>query len=78
MPANAFISFDHDDQQQVAGLKLLKSNPIHPLVSMTILWRRPFVIEAGSRSNILRPIRAPNQFVTRSSVNSIVPPSSSS
>src|SRR5712691_11486571 len=31
MPANAFISFDHDDQQQVAGFKLLKNNPRHPL-----------------------------------------------
>lgn len=31
MPANAFVSFDHDDQQQVAGLKLLKNNPKHPL-----------------------------------------------
>jgi hypothetical protein len=31
MPANAFISFDHDDQQQVAGFKLLKNNPNHPL-----------------------------------------------
>jgi len=27
MPADAFISFDHDDQQQVAGFRLLKSNP---------------------------------------------------
>jgi hypothetical protein len=31
MPANAFISFDHDDQQQVAGFQLLKNNPKHPL-----------------------------------------------
>jgi hypothetical protein len=31
MPANAFISFDHDDQQQVSGLRLLKNNPKHPL-----------------------------------------------
>ncbi len=31
MPANAFISFDHDDQQQVAGFKLLKNSPKHPL-----------------------------------------------
>ena len=31
MAANAFISFDHDDQQQVAGFKLLKNNPSHPL-----------------------------------------------
>lgn len=31
MPANAFISYDHDDQSQVAGFKLLKNNPNHPL-----------------------------------------------
>jgi hypothetical protein len=31
MAANIFISFDHDDQQQVAGFKLLKNNPRHPL-----------------------------------------------
>jgi hypothetical protein len=31
MSTNAFISFDHDDQQQVAGFKLLKNNPSHPL-----------------------------------------------
>jgi hypothetical protein len=31
MAANAFISFDHDDQQQVAGFRLLKKNPNHPL-----------------------------------------------
>jgi MTH538 TIR-like domain (DUF1863) len=31
MPANVFVSFDHDDQQQVAGFKLLKNNPNHPL-----------------------------------------------
>ena len=31
MAANAFISFDHDDQRQVGGLKLLKNNPDHPL-----------------------------------------------
>src|SRR3990172_3823413 len=31
MSANAFISFDHEDQQQVAGFRLLKNNPDHPL-----------------------------------------------
>jgi hypothetical protein len=31
MSANAFISFDHDDQRQAAGFKLLKNNPRHPL-----------------------------------------------
>ena len=31
MAANIFVSFDHDDQQQVSGFKLLKKNPNHPL-----------------------------------------------
>jgi hypothetical protein len=31
MAANIFISYDHDDQQQIAGFKLLKHNPRHPL-----------------------------------------------
>ena len=31
MPANVFVSFDHDDQRQCAGFKLLKSSPNHPL-----------------------------------------------
>src|SRR5580700_6955684 len=31
MAANVFVSFDHDDQKQVGGFKLLKNNPNHPL-----------------------------------------------
>jgi hypothetical protein len=31
MAANAFVSYDHDDQKQVSGFKLLKNNPKHPL-----------------------------------------------
>lgn len=31
MPANLFVSYDHDDQNQVAGLKSLAKNPNHPL-----------------------------------------------
>jgi hypothetical protein len=31
VPVNAFISYDHDDQQQVGGFKLLNQNPRHPL-----------------------------------------------
>lgn len=31
MAANVFASFDHDDQRQVTGLKLLKNSPNHPL-----------------------------------------------
>ncbi len=31
MVPNVFVSFDHDDQRQVGGFKLLKNNPNHPL-----------------------------------------------
>src|SRR5256885_17099529 len=31
MASNVFVSFDHDDQRQVSGFRLLKSNPSHPL-----------------------------------------------
>jgi hypothetical protein len=31
MATNVFVSFDHDDQRQVGGFKLLKNNPSHPL-----------------------------------------------
>jgi hypothetical protein len=31
MAANAFISYDHDDQNQISGFKLLKNSPRHPL-----------------------------------------------
>ncbi len=31
MPTNIFVSFDHDDHNQVGGFKALKSNPEHPL-----------------------------------------------
>ena len=31
MATNVFVSFDHEDQKQVAGFKLLKNNPKHPL-----------------------------------------------
>jgi hypothetical protein len=31
MATNVFVSYDHDDQKQVGGFKLLKNNPKHPL-----------------------------------------------
>jgi hypothetical protein len=31
MPANIFVSFDHDDEKQVGGFKAVKNNPNHPL-----------------------------------------------
>src|SRR3990167_9221697 len=34
MAANVFVSYDHDDQKQVGGFKLLKNNPF--LIIMVI------------------------------------------
>jgi hypothetical protein len=31
MATNVFVSFDHDDSNQVNGFRLLKNNPRHPL-----------------------------------------------
>jgi antiphage defense system Thoeris ThsB-like protein len=31
MASNVFVSFDHDDQRQVGGFRLLKNHPNHPL-----------------------------------------------
>lgn len=31
MPTNVFVSYDHDDQNQVNGFKAIKYNPSHPL-----------------------------------------------
>ena len=31
MPTNVFVSYDHDDQDQVNGFKAIKHNPNHPL-----------------------------------------------
>jgi hypothetical protein len=53
MAANVFVSFDHDDQQQVAGLKLLKSNPNHPLDFHDHSLKQPVLGSTG------RPIKYP-------------------
>lgn len=53
MPANVFVSYDHDDQQQVGGFKLLKSNPNHPLDFHDHSLKEPVVGLSG------RPIKYP-------------------
>lgn len=53
MPANVFISFDHDDQNQVAGFKLLKNNPKHPLDFHDHSLREPVTDRSG------KPIKYP-------------------
>jgi hypothetical protein len=53
MAANTFISFDHDDQQQVAGFRLLKSNPNHPLEFRDHSLKAPVLGPGG------RPLKYP-------------------
>jgi hypothetical protein len=47
MAANAFISFDHDDQQQCAGFRLLKNNPKHPLDFQDHSLKEPVLGRSG-------------------------------
>jgi hypothetical protein len=55
MPSNIFISFDHDDQKQVGGFKLLKTNPKHPLDFRDHSLKEPITDRSG------KPIKyAPN------------------
>lgn len=53
MPANIFVSFDHDDQQQVAGFRLLKNSPNHPLDFHDHSLKDPVLNRQG------KPIRHP-------------------
>ena len=65
MAANAFISFDHDDQRQVGGLKLLKNNPDHPLDFQDHSLKDAVRDTSGKRSNIRHPTPAQSRFETR-------------
>ena len=51
--ANVFISYDHDDQKQVAGFKLLKNNPKHPLDFRDHSLKEPVTDRSG------KPIKYP-------------------
>ncbi len=53
MATNTFVSFDHDDQKQVGGLKLLKNNPDHPLDFHDHSVKEPVLGRSG------RPIKYP-------------------
>jgi len=53
MPANVFVSYDHDDQNQVNGFKAIKYNPNHPLDYHDHSLKEPVVDRTG------RPIRYP-------------------
>ncbi len=47
MAANIFVSYDHDDQQQVGAFKLLKHNPNHPLDFQDHSLKDPVLGPAG-------------------------------
>jgi len=53
MVANVFISFDHNDQKQVGGFKLLKNNPKHPLDFHDHSLKEPVTDRSG------KPIKYP-------------------
>lgn len=47
MAANVFVSYDHDDQQQVGAFKLLKYNPNHPLDFQDHSLKQPVLGRTG-------------------------------
>ena len=47
MATNVFVSFDHDDQNQVRGFKALISNPNHPLDFHDRSLRDPILGRSG-------------------------------
>ena len=51
MARNVFVSFDHDDQKQVGGFRLLKSNPKYPLDFREHSLKEPVTDRSG------KPIR---------------------
>jgi len=53
MAANVFVSYDHDDQKQVGGFKLLKNNPKHPLDFRDHSLKEPVTDRSG------KPIKYP-------------------
>lgn len=53
MAAKVFVSYDHDDQKQVAGFKLLKNNPNHPLEFRDHSLKEPV------RDRLGKPIKFP-------------------
>lgn len=53
MPQNVFVSFDHDDADQVGGFKSLKSNPNHTLEFHDRSLQEPVTDGSG------RPIKYP-------------------
>jgi hypothetical protein len=53
MAANVFVSYDHDDQEQVGAFRLLKHNPNHPLDFYDHSLKEPVLGPSG------KPIKYP-------------------
>jgi hypothetical protein len=53
MPTNVFVSYDHDDQNQVNGFKAIKYNPNHPLDFHDHSLKEPVMDRTG------KPIKYP-------------------
>lgn len=53
MPANVFVSYDHDDQNQVNGFRSLIQNPNHPLDMHDRSLKEPVTGSTG------KPLRYP-------------------
>lgn len=47
MPVNVFVSFDHEDEEQVNGFKALNTNPNHPLRYQDRSLKAPVVTTSG-------------------------------
>lgn len=47
MATNVFVSYDHDDQQQVSAFKLLRYNPNHPLEFQDHSLKQPVLGSSG-------------------------------
>ncbi len=75
MLANVFISFDHDDLQQVAGFKLLKNNPKHPLDFQDHSLKDAVRDRSGKPIKYPRRIRDQSRYAIRLKGNSTLRPS---
>jgi len=66
MPANIFVSYDHDDQKQVGAFKLLKHNPNYPLDFYDHSLKDPVLGPSG------KPIKFPPSDPRSKSVRDVI------
>jgi hypothetical protein len=62
MAANVFVSYDHDDQEQVGAFTLLKNNPNHPLDFQDHSLKDPVLGSSGKpplRANMSETLLVP-------------------